>query len=113
MSPRNIFELPPDLRGDSEIYERLAEGKSVVVERIISTGQVTPDGKWFDQKQDEWVVLMQGEATIAYSNGPSAHLKAGDYVFIPAHVKHRVEYTSADPPCIWLAIHAAINECSS
>jgi len=101
----NIFELPTELP-DREVFESLVASEAVLLERIISTGQRTPPGEWYDQERDEWVVLLQGEAELAYFDGSRLRLQAGDYVLIPAHQKHRVEYTSTNPPCIWLAVHA-------
>ncbi len=100
----NIFNLPPNL-SSAEIFEPLIHNDSVSIERIISTGQITPVDRWYDGAQDEWVILLQGEAELTYVDGSRCQLKAGDYVFIPAHHQHRVTYTSSDPPCIWLAIY--------
>ncbi len=66
-------------------------------------------GEWYNQDRDEWVILLQGDATLGYFDGSSIQLEAGDYVFIPAHQKHRVEYTSSEPPYIWLAVHANLH----
>jgi len=104
----NIFDLPPELPTE-ESFEPLVLGDNVLIERIISAGQTTPVRKWYNQQQDEWVILLQGEATLGYVDGSRIQLRAGDYVFIPAHQKHRVEYTSSEPPCIWLAIHANLH----
>lgn len=100
----NIFDLPSSLP-NKERFESLVSTDNILIERIISTGQVTPTGEWYDQEQDEWVILLQGEASLAYADGKQIKLTAGDYLFIPAHQKHRVEYTSSEPPCIWLAVH--------
>lgn len=100
----NIFNLPTELLSQ-EYFEPLVSGDNVLIERIISTGQTTPAGEWYDQEKDEWVILLQGEASISYSDNSIILLKAGDYIFIPAHQKHRVEYTSLEPPCIWIAVH--------
>lgn len=100
----NLFELPPSL-SNQEVFEPLLRRSNLLVERIISTGQITPEGEWYDQDQDEWVVLLQGKAELAYADGSRLKLKAGDYLLIPAHQKHRVESTCSTPPCIWLAIH--------
>ena len=67
-----------------------------LIERIISTGQTTPLGEWYDQETDEWVILLQGKAELSYEDGERIGLQAGDYLVIPAHVKHRVEYTSQE-----------------
>ena len=100
----NIFELPPTLP-TKELFESLLTSENFLIERIISTGQITPLGEWYDQNRDEWVLLLQGEAILAYKNGSQTKLLPGDYLLIPAHQKHRVAYTSSKPPCIWLAIH--------
>lgn len=104
----NIFDLPLVLPTE-ECFEPLASGDNVLIERIVSTGQITPVGEWYNQDRDEWVILLQGDATLAYFDGSSIQLQAGDYVFIPARQKHRVEYTSSEPPCIWLAVHANLH----
>ncbi len=101
----NIFDLPENLP-NQEFFEPLFDTPHLLIERIISTGQTTPQGEWYDQARDEWVIVLQGEAKLQYDDGTAIALKSGDYVLIPAHQKHRVEYTSEDPPCIWLAIHA-------
>ncbi|MBA3921510.1 MAG: cupin domain-containing protein [Nostocaceae cyanobacterium] len=99
----NIFNPPSS--SDQEVFEPLLLGKNILIERIVSTGQITPLGEWYDQHLDEWVMVLQGEATLTYADGTSIQLRAGDYVFLPAHTKHRVEYTSVTPKCIWLAVH--------
>jgi cupin 2 domain-containing protein len=102
----NLFELPPDLP-PVEFFEPLVVGEDVLVERIVSTGQSTPAGAWLENRErDEWVVLVQGEAELSYGDGESVTLSAGDHVLIPAGVRHRVERTTSEPPCIWLAVHA-------
>ena len=101
----NIFNLPSSLP-NKELFETLASADNILIERIISTGQTTPHGEWYDQDRDEWVILLQGEASLAYADGSKIKLTAGDYLLIPAHQKHRVEYTSSKPPCIWFAVHA-------
>ena len=100
----NIFDLPSSLP-NQELFESLVSADNILIERIISTGQATPPGEWYDQDRDEWVILLQGFASLAYADGTNIKLVTGDYLFIPAHQKHRVEYTSSDPPCIWLAVH--------
>ena len=103
----NIFKLPEQIP-QKEIFETIVNSNDIIIERIISTGQITPSGEWYDQKQDEWVIVLQGEAQLSYLDGSIIKLKPGDYVFIEAHQKHRVEYTSANPPCIWLAVHGQL-----
>lgn len=87
----------------AEMCEILARGRGCRVERIVSTGQTTPEGQWYDQEQAEWVALLSGHAELMWEGGEKTPLKAGDWLLIPAHVRHRVSYTSAEPPCVWLA----------
>jgi len=100
----NIYELSQEV-SQLEKSEQIISGKNIPIERIISTGQTTPTGQWYDQELDEWVILLQGEAELSYTDHTRIKLKAGDYLLIPTHTKHRVEYTSIEPPCIWLAVH--------
>jgi cupin 2 domain-containing protein len=74
------------------------------IERIISPGQATPPDQWYDQEQDEWVILLQGQAIVSYEDGRKVLLTAGGYFLIVAHEKHRLEQTSAAAPCIWLGM---------
>jgi cupin 2 domain-containing protein len=101
----NLYRVPGELPRE-EVFERIAGGEDVRVERIVSTGQASPAGRLFAQHRDEWVVLLQGEAELAYEDGSRLRLEAGDYVLIPAGERHRVAWTREDPPCIWLAVHA-------
>jgi cupin 2 domain-containing protein len=100
----NLFQRP-EVPTPVELFSILWETPNLRVERIFSTGQTTPPGEWYDQSQDEWVVLLQGNATLVYGDGTVQLLGPGDYVLIPAHKRHRVEFTSSDPPCVWLAVH--------
>ena len=102
----NIFAIP-ERRGDTELFTPLATARKFRVERIVSWGNVTPDGAWYDQDQDEWVTVLQGEGVLEYEDGVLTTLAVGDAALIPAHVRHRVVRTSVTPPCIWLAVHGA------
>lgn len=103
----NLFDLPQMLPAGEELSQCLAEGKSWRVERIISTGQKSPDGFWYEQEEDEWVCLLRGKAAIGYKNGETISLSAGDTLLLPAGKKHRVLYTSKTPPALWLCFFAA------
>ncbi|HRW13172.1 MAG TPA: cupin domain-containing protein [Syntrophomonas sp.] len=103
----NLFRLPPVLP-DEEIFEALLLDCGILIERIISCGQVTPAHQWYDQERDEWVLLLQGGAKIGFEDSREQILAPGDWLLIPAHTRHRVTYTSAEPPCIWLAVHAQL-----
>ena len=88
-----------------EFFETLLQdGKGMRVERIVSWGHVTPEGEWYDQSADEWVVVLEGEARLGFGDGTEHILGRGEHLFLPRHVRHRVLQTSR--PCIWLAVHA-------
>ena len=95
MNLLDIGKIP----NSEELVDILAEGKNVRIERIISCGQTSPERFWYDQNENEFVALLQGETVISYEDG-SIRLKAGDTVLIPAHKKHRVDFTSVEPPCV-------------
>lgn len=92
-------------KSKDEIFEALLKDKNLKLERIISTGQATPEGEWYDQEQNEWVVLLQGSAELRFENNEIIKLEPGDYVLLPSHCKHRVEKTSETETTIWLALH--------
>lgn len=103
----NLFNLPP-LNQDDEVYQTLIPDRGVLIERIISYGQASPPGFWYEQNRDEWVALLQGQAVVAWGDGYSQLMEAGDWLLIPAGEKHRIEWTSQEPPCIWLAVHGRL-----
>ena len=98
----NLFDALPENRSQ-EVFESLLQHKGIHIERIVSFGQITPEGEWYDQETDEWVLLARGQSKLLFENGEERSLKAGDYLFIPKRQKHRVTHTSED--AIWLAIH--------
>jgi cupin 2 domain-containing protein len=87
---------------DGETFETLARRGGVHIERIVSSDR--PDDVLYDQPHDEWVCLLQGEATL-WIAGKTVTLRAGDHLLIPAGTPHRVVRTAADPCCVWLAVH--------
>lgn len=103
MLPRqhNLFASLPVL-ATGEDFETLAASGCVRIERIVSSPR--PEPTLYDQDDDEWVLLLQGEATLELDGTPLT-LQAGDHLFIPAHLPHRVLATSDAPRCIWLAVH--------
>ena len=101
----NFFAPLPSGRA-AELVEVLAEGAGLRIDRIVSTGQASPPGFWYDQPGDEFVVLLAGSAVLRFEEGDRRFdLQPGDWIEIPAHVRHRVEFTQADPPTVWLAVH--------
>ena len=108
MQVRNLFADAPD-KSPEEIVDELLRGGPFKLERIISSGQTTPPGEWYDQEQDEWVILLSGAARLRFSSDhnddETIELRPGDYLNIPAHVPHRVEWTDPEQQTIWLALH--------
>ncbi len=93
-------------RLQTEHFEQLLKAANVQIERIVSTGQTTPADTWFDQDWDEWVLLFQGVAELQIEQEAAPRrLEPGDYIFLPAHVRHRVTWTAPDQPTVWLAVH--------
>jgi cupin 2 domain-containing protein len=99
----NLFaDVPPELAGEEN--EMLLESSVVRIERIVSRGQASPPGFWYDQPHHEWVAVLRGAARLCFEDRVLA-MKAGDSVHIPAHARHRVDWTTPDEPTIWLAVH--------
>ncbi len=100
----NLFaDLPNDL--PEELVETITQNKHFRIERIISTGHSSPEGFWYDQDKSEWVILLKGEAQLFFEGEEQpVHMKPGDYINIPAHHRHRVEWTTPDEPTVWLGV---------
>lgn len=98
----NLFEnIPNEL--PTELSEVLAESSHVRIERIVSEGHASPENFWYDQKQNEWVLLVSGSAVLEFEDH-EVEMKPGDHVLIPAHQKHRVVSTAPTEKSIWLAV---------
>ena len=102
----NIFAgLPQGPLPDEQVVELLA-APSLRIERIVSTGQASPPGFWYDQDRAEWVLVLAGSAGLLFEGeGAPRVLRRGDHVLIPARVRHRVAWTDPERPTIWLAVH--------
>lgn len=99
----NLFaNIPADV--PKELVETLLESNSVRVERIVSHGHASAEVFWYDQDQHEWVVVLSGSAKLRFED-ETVEMNPGDYINIPAHKRHRVEWTTPDEPTIWLAVH--------
>ena len=99
----NIFSnIPTEL--PSEIFEDIIITEKLRVERFVSKGQTSPETGWYDQSENEWVIVLSGYGVVEYENGVKVKLKQGDYLNINAHDKHRVVETSPDEVTVWLAI---------
>jgi cupin 2 domain-containing protein len=99
---KNILdELPQSL--PEEVVQTLIRAADVRIERIISHGHTSPEGFWYDQPQHEWVIVLKGTARLKFEDG-MVEMKPGDYINIPAHQRHRVDWTTPDEPTIWLGV---------
>jgi len=102
--PSNILKNIPDNLPD-ELVDILAEGKNFRLERIVSKGHTSPKGFWYDQVENEFVLLLKGEAEILFEDDAKpVRLSEGDYLNIPTHTKHRVEWTDPNTETVWLAL---------
>jgi cupin 2 domain-containing protein len=101
----NIFGNLPTRLPEEEATV-LAEWPGAVIERIVSTGQASPPGFWYDQDWTEWVIVLEGAAGLSVEAEETPRiLRAGDYLEFPPHVRHRVAWTDPNRPTVWLAVH--------
>jgi cupin 2 domain-containing protein len=102
--PANLFKNIP-VKFDNELTDVLFDRKNIRVERIVSMGQASPPGFWYDQDQGEFVILLKGSAgLLVEGNDQISAMHSGDYLIIPPHVKHRVEWTDPSEQTVWLAV---------
>ncbi len=101
----NLFGGLPGPQPD-ELVEGLLEHAGLRLERTVSTGHATPPDRWYDQEHIEWVVVLRGQATLCFEGDPEPlTMQPGDWIEIPAHRRHRVEWTDPAGPTVWLALH--------
>lgn len=102
--PGNLFDAVVRNASEERTAELLAR-PGVRIERIVSTGQSSPPGFWYDQDWDEWVLLVSGAAALAFADDAEpCRLRPGDHLLIPAHRRHRVAWTDPAQPTIWLTV---------
>ena len=103
----NIFANVPAAGSlAEELVSELVTQPNVRIERIVSTGQTSPPGFWYDQEWNEWVILLSGNARLLFEDEAQERpLSAGDYVYIAAHRRHRVAWTDPQQTTVWLAVH--------
>ncbi len=103
----NLFHDLPGAPLPAERVDVLAQAHGLRLERIVSTGHVTPPGEWYEQPTDEWVAVLRGNARLVFEDAPAVALAPGDHVVIRAGRRHRVEWTDPSQPTVWLALHYA------
>lgn len=100
----NLFaDLTPD--PNVEIITPLVQRLGLRIERILSHGHTSPPGFWFDQAENEWVIVLRGRGIVEFEDGRTVELGPGDYLDIPAHTRHRVAFTDPGEVTLWLAVH--------
>ena len=102
IATKNIFAGVSESSAEEQ-FITLFENSSLRIERIVSHSHASPEGFWYEQAEDEWVMILRGAATLEFASGEQVAMGEGDYLTIPRHVKHRVRRTS--PEAIWLAVH--------
>lgn len=103
--PENFFERLPDA-AQAEVIEKLGQAPGGFVERIVTQGQATPAGQWYEQTTDEFVLLLRGAATLRFEDeAQDRELRQGDYLWIEAGRRHRVTWASQAEITLWLAVH--------
>ncbi len=60
---KNIPKNLPD-----ELVDILAEGKKFRLERVVSKGHTSPKGFWYDQVENEFILLLKGEAEVLFKD---------------------------------------------
>jgi len=104
LSVKNLFmDIPREM--PDEICTPIVQTDDVRIERIVSRGQASPPGFWYDQEPNEWVLLVKGSALLRFDDGREVALTPGDHLLIPRHVRHRVERTDPEGETVWLAVH--------
>jgi cupin 2 domain-containing protein len=104
----NLFAGLPSAALADEQFVTILQRPGLRIERIVSTGQASPPDFWYDQNEGEWVVLLQGEAKLRFADEADArHLRAGDFIDIAPHRRHRVDWTAPDQATVWLAVFYA------
>jgi cupin 2 domain-containing protein len=103
---RNLFAgLPSQALAEEQVTVLFAQ-PGLRIERIVSTGQTTPQGEWYNQETEEWVLLVSGRARLRVEGEASDRaLAPGDFMLLPAHCRHRVTWTDESEPTVWLAVH--------
>lgn len=101
----NLFSGIPDTLAGEQITTLLST-PNIRIERIVSRGHSSAPGFWYDQDRSEWVVVLAGSAAVLFEGEAAPRtLRSGDHLHIPAHARHRVEWTDQNGPTIWLAVH--------
>ncbi len=104
-SANNLFsDIPPECK--EELLETILKRETFRIERIVSHGHSSPEGFWYDQDENEWVILLKGSAVLRFEDqAENITMNPGDYIHIEKHRRHRVEWTDPEQDTVWLAVH--------
>ena len=97
-----LSSLPETL--DEEVFESILAASHVRIERIVSRGHTSPEQGWYDQNENEWVMVLEGAGTVLFEESGSIHLEKGDHLTISAHARHRVSWTDPERVTVWLVV---------
>jgi cupin 2 domain-containing protein len=101
---KNLFKnIPVDL--PEELFETLVDNENIQIKRIVSKGHTSPKEGWYDQERNEFVLVLKGAARLEFEDGRMVSMTVGDYLEVPAHVKHKVAWTDPNEETVWLAVH--------
>ena len=104
MTAKNLLnDIPADL--PEELFTTILQAETFRIEQIVSQGHASPPGFWYDQEENEWVIVLKGSAVMQFEDAEPVELQPGSYLNIPAHARHQVVSTSPTEKTIWLAIH--------
>lgn len=105
MKADNLFDgIPAEL--SEELFTTLLHAEGLRIERIVSHGQASPSGFWYDQEENEWILVLEGRAVVEFENDTErVEMLPGSHLNIPAHARHRVAWTAPDEKTIWLAVY--------
>ncbi len=101
---KNLLQNIPD-QIPEELFETLVQTDAIRVEKIISKGHSSPKEGWYDQDQNEWVLVLKGAARLAFRDGCEVNMGPGDSLEIPAHVEHKVVWTDPGEETVWVGVH--------
>lgn len=104
MKAENLFDgIPAELT--EELFTTIHRDGGLRIERIVSHGQSSPEGFWYDHDENEWIILVEGSAAVqSEGEAEPVKLQRGSYLSIPAHSRHRVAWTDRNQKTVWLAI---------
>ncbi len=103
LNPGDLFASLP-AQPCEEAFEDLLRTAGLRIERIVSHGHTSPEQGWYDQAENEWVLVLRGAGRLQFDDGEEVYLGPGQYLTIPAHRRHRVSWTSPDELTVWLAV---------